>query len=139
MVGHLGCGRVCNFSTSNSLKGYSPVQLVFCRDIFVPIKYKVDWELIRQQKQTQINKDNICENSKRIDHDYKVGDKVILNNYSTYKYEIPYNGKFVITHCCTNGTAILKCGSVLIKHNIYRIKPYTSDTNVEDIKIEKYV
>ena len=40
----------------------------------------VDWELIHQRKQTQINKYNICENNKRVDHDYKVGDKVMLNN-----------------------------------------------------------
>ena len=44
------------------------------------IKHTVDWKLICQQKQTQINRDNIRENIKRVDHDYKVGDKVMLNN-----------------------------------------------------------
>ena len=59
-------------STKTWLKGYIPVQLVFGHDIILPIKHKVYWELIRQQKQPQINKDNICENIKIVYHDYKV-------------------------------------------------------------------
>ena len=37
---------------------------------------------MRQQKQTQINTDYICKNITGVDHDYKVGDKVMLNNHS---------------------------------------------------------
>ena len=37
-------------STENRLKDYSPGQLLFGRDIIIPIKYTVDKELIRQQK-----------------------------------------------------------------------------------------
>ena len=48
--------------------------------MILPIKHKVDWELTRHQKQTQINKDNIRKNGKLVEHDYKVGDKVMLNN-----------------------------------------------------------
>ena len=59
-------------------------QLVFGCDIILPIKHNVDWALIRQQKQTQINKDNIRENNKIVGHDYKVGDKVFLNNHTAY-------------------------------------------------------
>ena len=50
------------FSTTNNLKDYSPGNLIFGRDIILPIKHKVDWELIRQRKQLEINKDNICKN-----------------------------------------------------------------------------
>ena len=46
----------------------------------IPIKHKSDWELIRQKKLTQINKDNICKNNKRVDHNYKVGVKAIIDN-----------------------------------------------------------
>ena len=35
---------------------------------------------MRQEKKAQINKDNIHKNNKRVDHNYKVGDKFILNN-----------------------------------------------------------
>ena len=41
-------------STTNILEGYSPGQLIFGRDMIVPIKHRVDWGLIRQKKQTKI-------------------------------------------------------------------------------------
>ena len=66
--------------TTNRLKCYILGQLLFGCDMILLIKYKVDWELIRQKNQTKINKDNIRKNIKQVDHDYKVGDKVILNN-----------------------------------------------------------
>ena len=46
-------------STKNRLKYYSPGQLVFGCGIIIPIEHTVNWEIIRQRKQTQINKDNI--------------------------------------------------------------------------------
>ena len=49
-------------STTNRLKGYSPGRLLFGSDMILLINHKVDWGLIRQQKQTKINKDNICKN-----------------------------------------------------------------------------
>ena len=42
----------------------------------------VDWGIIRQQNQTQVNRDNIRENRTQVDHDYKVRDKVMLNNHA---------------------------------------------------------
>ena len=47
-----------------------------------------------QQNQTQINKYNIRENSKIVDHNYTVGDKVIINNNYSFKYTTPYKGQF---------------------------------------------
>ena len=101
--------------------------------MILPIKYKVDWELIRQQKKTQINKDNICKNRKRVDHIYKVGDKIMLNSHNIYKYETPYKGPFVIMRCWTNGTVTLQYGPTKIRYIIRWINPYKSDTNVEYI------
>ena len=66
------------FLTNNRKTGYSPGQLIFGRDMIIPIKYRVNWELIRQQKQTQINRNNTQENKHRVDYAYKVGDKVML-------------------------------------------------------------
>ena len=78
--------------------------------MILPIKYKVDWELTSQRKQTQINKYNTRGNIKRVDHEYKVGDKVMLNNHAAYKHETPYKAPFVITHCWTNFTVTLQYG-----------------------------
>ena len=115
------------------MKGYSPGQLIFDHDMIISIKNMVDWELICQKNQTQINKDNISKNKNRVDHDYKVRYKVILTNHDAYKYGTPYKSPFVITRCFTNGTVNLKYGPIKIKYNIHRIKPYKSDTNVEYI------
>ena len=52
------------------------------------------------------------ENNKIVDHDYKVGDKIMHDNHAGYKYETPYNVPFVITQCWTNGTVTLQCGAI---------------------------
>ena len=67
-------------STTNEKKGYNPGQLVFGRDIIIPIKHRVNWELIRQKKKTQINRDNTRENKHRVRSDYKVVDDGMLTN-----------------------------------------------------------
>ena len=58
------------FSTTDRQKGYSPGQWIFGRDMMLPIKHMVDWEVICQRNQTQINNDNIHENRHIVDHDY---------------------------------------------------------------------
>ena len=80
----------------------------------------------------QINKYNIHNNGKIVDQDYKVGDKVKLNNNSAFKYETPYKGLFEITQCWTNDVVTLQCDAIKIMHNIRHIQLYTYDTNVED-------
>ena len=60
----------------------------------------------------------------------------MLTNNAAYKYETPYAGPFLIKQCWTNGTVILQCGAIKIRHNIRRINPYTSGTSVEDITPE---
>ena len=93
-------------------------KLLFGRDMILPVKHAVDWELTSHQNQAKINKYNIRKNSKRVDHDYKVKDKVTINIDAAFKYEIPYKGTFEITQCCTNGMVMLKCGAIKIRYNI---------------------
>ena len=57
----------------------------------------------------------------------------MLNNHAEYKYETLHKGPFVITRFWTNGTVTMQYRPIKIRHNIRRIKPYKSDTNVEDI------
>ena len=76
--------------------------------MILSIKYEVDWELIYQKNQAQINKYNIRENRHRVYHDYKVGDNVMLTINTAYKYETRYTGPFVITQCFTNGMVNLQ-------------------------------
>ena len=92
-------------------KGYSLVQLIFGCDMIILIKHRVDWELIRQRDQTQINKYNARENKHIVDYAYKVVDDVMLNKHNAYKYETPYTGPSLITQCWTNGTVSLQIGA----------------------------
>ena len=98
--------------------------------------HTVDWKLIYQQKQTQINCKNILGNRNRVDHDYKDVDKFMISNHAAYKYEIPYKGPFFITRCFTNVTVNIQYGPTKISHNIRRIDPHKSDTNIKDINPE---
>ena len=110
------------FSTTNGIKGYSPGQLLFGSDKILPIKHMVRWKLIRQWKQTKINKYNICKNRNRVYHDHKVGDKFMITNNSAYKYETPHNGPFVITRCWTNGTVSIQYDPIKLGIIYIRLK-----------------
>ena len=62
----------------NRQKCYITGQLIFGCDMVIPIKHEMDGELIRQQKQMKINKDNTRQKKHRLDYDYRVGDNVML-------------------------------------------------------------
>jgi transposase InsO family protein len=106
-----------------SLKS-TPGQLVFGRDMIFNIQHIANWEYIKQRKQKIINLNNQRENSKRVQHVYKVGDKVLLNRGTENKYESPYQGPFEITQVNDNGTVRLKVNSVEDTYNIRRIIPF---------------
>ena len=40
-----------------------PAQLVFGRDIFMPVEANIDWDSIKQRKQRAFHKSNVRENS----------------------------------------------------------------------------
>ena len=44
----------------------------------------------------------------RVEHNYYVIDKVMLNDHAAYKYETPYKGVFVIKKCWTSGKVTLQ-------------------------------
>ena len=82
------------------------------------MQYLADWTVIKALKQQLICKNNIIENSKCIPHQYKVGDKVMLENHRVNKYEQPYKGPYLVMQINTNGTVHLKIGAVMDTMNI---------------------
>ena len=86
----------------------------------------------------QINRDNTCKNKHRVDYDYKVGDKFMLTNPTTNKYEKPYKGPFLITQCFTNGTVNLQYGAAHINHHIVSLSHISRMLKLK-ILIQKYV
>ena len=62
------------------------MQIVFGRDAILNIKHVADWEHIRQRKQLRINHNNMRENMQRNNHQYKVGDKIIVKRKKNSKH-----------------------------------------------------
>ena len=114
-------------ATVHTTNRATPMQLVFGRDAIMNIKFKADWEYIKQRKQEIINKNNQKENKQRIPHVYKVGDKVMMDMKDTNltKYGInPFDGPFTVYQVNDNGTVVLEMGPVLDTWNIRNLKPY---------------
>ena len=95
---------------------YSPAQLAFGYDMIFRQKVLIDWERIKALRLRLAQENNAKENRKRLVHEYKVGDKVLL----TFK---PYErrgkispstnsrGPFTILEVIANGTVKIQCGA----------------------------
>ena len=101
-----------------------PDKLIFGRDMILNTQYLADWTVIKARKQQLIHKNNIIENAKCIPHQYKVLDKVMLENHHTNKYEQPYKGPYLVMQTNTNGTVHLEIGAVMDTVNIRCIHPF---------------
>ena len=107
------CAYAIRCAYHTTLKA-TPGQLVFGRDMILPIKFQADWALIARQKQEVIDKSNKQENLKRKEHEYKVGDNILLQN----------TGPYQVQQVFTNETVMINKGAVLQQVNIRRITPY---------------
>ena len=116
-------------STFHTTLQNSPGQLVFGRDMIFNIQHTANWEYIKQRKQQIIHKNNKRENAGRIEHTYKVGDKVLLRRGTENKYEAPYAGPYTILKVNNNGTVRLMVKSVEDSYNLRRLEPYHSATD----------
>jgi hypothetical protein len=88
-----------------------------------------DWQKIGEYRQGLTDLSNTHENKGRIDYDYKVGQKVLLQ-----KEGIPRNAEsrwhkkpWLITTVHTNGTITVHCRKKVERLNIWRVKPFTED------------
>jgi len=118
-------------STYHTVLNATPGQLVFGRDMLLPIQYKADWAAIALKKQQQISKDNLRENKTRLPHQYQVGDQVALTVPGIVpKISLPRKGPYEITRIHTNGTVHIKRGPIEQRINIRRITPYYYRANL---------
>ena len=102
----------------------SPMQLVFGRDAILNIKYVANWEHIQQRKQLRTNYNNKRENMWRNNHQYKVGDKMLVKRKKNSKHELEFMGSFPITQINDNGMVCFQKGIINDATNIRRIKPF---------------
>ena len=117
-------------STYHTTLQATPGQLVFGRDMILPIQFKADWALITQRKQAEINRSNAKENKTRLAHQYQVNDKVLLTKPGLVrKLDAPRTGPYKVTAVHDNGTVeIQKSPLVTQRVNIRRLTPYFEST-----------
>jgi hypothetical protein len=117
-------------STYHTILNATPGQLVFNRDMLLPIDFKADWAQIVQRKESQIKKDNLRENNKRLIYTYKVGDQVFVTDpRKVSKLYPPRNGPYKVIQVYTNGTVRVQRGAVSSRMNIRRLTPYFNSTD----------
>ena len=113
-------------STHHSTLGASPAQLVFGRDMVLPLQFVAEWEYIRTRKQEAIDKSNLRENKKCVDWDYKIGDFVLISDSNEIKRKLdcPTRGPYKIIEVYSNGTVRIENGATTERINIRRCTPY---------------
>jgi hypothetical protein len=118
-------------STFHTTLKATPGQLVFGRDMVPPIKFMADWGAVEQQRQKEMGRNNRRENSSRISHDYKVGDKIQLKKPGKHlrKLQAPRTGPNTVTAIYTNRTVRIQKGKMNERVNIRRLFPYFEDSN----------
>ena len=101
----------------------SPMQLVFGRDAILNTEHVSNWEHIRQRKQERINHNKKRENIRRNNHQYRVGEKIIVKRRKNSKHKLELLDTFLITQINDNGTVRFQKGIINDDTNICRIKP----------------
>ena len=100
------------------------MQLVFDGYAILNIKHVADWEHIQQRNKLRINHNNKRENMRQNNHQYKIGDKILVKRKKNYKHELEFMGPFPITQINDNGTVRFLKGIIKDATNIRRIKPF---------------
>jgi len=93
------------------------------------IPFLADWNKIGDYRQSQTDRSAKRENSKHIDYDYKVGDKVLIVKEGILRKAESRYGKepWTTTTIHTNGTIRVQCGSKSERINIWRVTPFSED------------
>jgi hypothetical protein len=99
---------------------------IFGHDMLFDIPFIADWNKSGDYRQHQTNLNTACKNSKQVDYDYKVGNKVLLTQEGIlHKAESPYSKQpWTITTVHTNGTIRIQRGTQSERLNIWRVSPF---------------
>ena len=110
----------------------TPAQLVFGRDMFLPISFEANWAKIQQKRQKEINRNNERENRSRILHNYQVGEKVLLDKPGLLrKMTVPRQGPYQVEQVHTNGTIRIRRGAISERVDIHRVTPFLESDDAD--------
>jgi hypothetical protein len=93
------------------------------------IPFMADWHKIGYYRQSQTDRSNKHENNKRVDYDYKVGDKVLIRKDGILRKaeSILKKEPWTITTVHTNGTIRIQCRTKPERINIRRVTPFSEE------------
>jgi hypothetical protein len=93
------------------------------------IPFVANWKQILDYRQHQTDHSNKRENNKRVDYDYKNGDKILIRKDSILcKAESIWKNKpWTITAVHTNGTIRIQCRTKPERISIRRVTPFSEE------------
>jgi hypothetical protein len=93
------------------------------------IPFVADWKQIGDYRQNQTDHSNKREHNKRVDYDYKVGDKILFQNDGILRKaeSIWKKEPWTITIVHTNGTIRIQWGTKSERINIRRVTPFSEE------------
>jgi hypothetical protein len=111
-------------SSVHSVLNYTPGQLVFSRDMLLRFKVDVDLRLARARREKATKENTRRENKSRIEHQYKVGDKILLlPPHNARKLDL--NSPLTVTKVNnTNGTVKVQRNGYQETLSYRRIRPF---------------
>ena len=107
-----------------TLQAY-PMQLVFGRYAILNINQGANWEHIWQRKQERINRNKKRKNMHHNNHQYKVGDKILVKRKENSRHGLELMGPLLVTLINDNGTVRFQKGIINDATNIRRIKKFS--------------
>ncbi len=105
----------------------SPSAAIFGQDMLFNIPFIADWKQIGDYTQHQTDCSNKCENDKRVDYDYKVGDKILIRKDDILRKaeSIWKKEPWTITTVHMNGTIRIQCKTKSERIDIRRVTPFS--------------
>ncbi len=100
-------------STYHTVLKASPGAVIFGREMLFDIPFVADWKQIGEYRQSQTDRSNTRENNKRVDYEYKVGDKILIRKDGILRKaeSIWKKEPWTIMTVHTNGTIKIQCGT----------------------------
>jgi hypothetical protein len=100
--------------------------VIFGQDMLFDIVFIADWKKIGVHRQELTDHNNAHENEGRIDYEYKVGQKILVQNKGILgkAQSIWQKDPWTITTVHTNGTITIQRGNKEERLNIRRVKPF---------------
>jgi hypothetical protein len=112
----------------NRTLGHSPGGIVFHRDMFHPIPLLINYNMLRDKRQVQIDDNNRRANLRRRFMDYQPGQQVLVLKHNPGKLEDKAIGPFPILQVHVNGTVTIQRNPhVKERINVRRVRPYRSE------------